>query len=57
MNEKMKMMLHEMIENATQALKRNDSNDNHWKVLVSLLRYRAEEFIPMVEQLEMEEEE
>ena len=41
----MKMQVHAIIENATRALKRYDSHDEHWKVLLSLLRYNAKEFI------------
>tara|TARA_R100001163_G_C5064694_1_gene202379 strand:+ start:2749 stop:2922 length:174 start_codon:yes stop_codon:yes gene_type:complete len=57
MNNEMKMTVHEMIENATQALKRYDKNDKHWKVLISLLRYKSQEFITMVEKFENGEEE
>ncbi len=57
MNYELKMMVHELIENATQALKRNDKEDEHWKVLLSLLRYKAKDFITMVEQFEKGEEE
>ena len=52
MNRELKMKVHEMIENATQALKRCDNNDDHWKVLLSLLRFNAEAFIPMFEEFE-----
>ena len=57
MNNEMKMMVHEIIENATQALRRYDKNDDHWKVLLSLLRYNAKDFITMVEKSEKGEEE
>lgn len=56
MKYEMKMLIHEMIENATQALKRADNNDDHWKTLVSLLRFRSEDLQLMVEQFEEEEE-
>jgi hypothetical protein len=57
MNYEMRMILHEMIENATQALKRADKNDNHWKTLVSLLRFRSEDLQLMVKEIENGEEE
>lgn len=50
----LKMLVHKMIEHATQALKRHDSNDNHWKVLLSLLRFTAEDYVKLFEQLEDE---
>ena len=52
MNNELKMKLHEIIENATQALKRYDKNDDHWKVLLSLLRYNAKEFAKTFTELE-----
>ena len=52
MNNELKMMVHEIIENATQALKRYDKNDDHWKVLLSLLRYEAKNFIKRFEEIE-----
>ena len=55
MNYEMRMLLHEMIENATQALKRADNNDDHWKTLVSLLRFRSEDLQLMVKALDEEE--
>ena len=57
MNNEMKMMVHEMIENATAAIRRNDKGDDHWKVLVSLLRYKAIEYVEMYQRFEKEEEE
>lgn len=54
MNIELKIMVHDMIEFATQALKRHDSNDKHWKVLLSLLRYRAEEYVKLFKELEDE---
>ena len=57
MNNELKMLVHEMIEHSTQALRRYDKNDDHWKVLLSLLRFKAEEFIPMFEEFERSEEE
>tara|TARA_R110002012_G_scaffold58404_6_gene151558 strand:+ start:2029 stop:2214 length:186 start_codon:yes stop_codon:yes gene_type:complete len=57
MNNELKMLVHEIIENATQALRRNDDNDEHWKVLLSLLRYKAIEYAEMYKRLEKEEEE
>lgn len=57
MNYEIRMLLHEMIENSTQALKRADNNDDHWKTLISLLRFRSEDLQLMVEQLERDEEE
>ena len=57
MNYEIRMLLHEMIENATQALKRADMNDDHWKTLISLLRFRSEDLQLMVKQLEEDEEE
>ena len=57
MNNELKMMVHEIIEHATQALMRNDSNNKHWKVLLSLLRYKATEYVEMYQRLEKEEEE
>jgi len=55
MNRELKTTLHEMIENATQALKRNHENDDHWKVLLSLLRYKAKEFIRIFEEVQKNE--
>ena len=52
MNNELKMMVHELIENATQALKRYDKNDEHWKVLLSLLRYDAKKYIKEFEEIE-----
>jgi|TARA_R100000479_G_C6334666_1_gene182963 hypothetical protein len=52
MNNELKMMVHEIIENATQALKRYDNNDDHWKVLLSLLRYNAKGFVKTFNELE-----
>ena len=57
MNDELKMKVHEIVEHSTQALMRNDKEDKHWKVLLSLLRYRAEEFITMFEEFENGEEE
>tara|TARA_R100001510_G_scaffold51662_1_gene51664 strand:- start:767 stop:940 length:174 start_codon:yes stop_codon:yes gene_type:complete len=57
MNNELKMMVHEIIEYSTQALRRYDKNDDHWKVLLSLLRYKAEEFVPMFNKFECGEEE
>ena len=57
MNNELKMLVHEIIGNATQALRRNDDNDEHWKVLLSLLRYKAIEYAEMYKRLEKEEEE
>lgn len=54
MNIELKIMVHEMIEYATQALKRHDSNDEHWKVLLSLLRHRAKRYVELFNQLEDE---
>lgn len=54
MNNELKMKLHEIIENATQALKRHDMDDEHWKVLLELLRYNAKEFIRIFEEGEEE---
>ena len=54
MNDKLKMIMHDMIEYATQALKRYDKDDDHWKTLMSLLRFEA---IKYVEIFEKEEEE
>tara|TARA_Y100000004_G_scaffold25283_1_gene25506 strand:- start:33 stop:203 length:171 start_codon:yes stop_codon:yes gene_type:complete len=56
MNNELKMKLHEIIENATQALKRHDMDDEHWKVLLSLLRYNAREFNHLFTKFEGEEE-
>ena len=47
MNNELKMLVHEIIEIATQALRRHDNNDEHWKVLLSLLHYRAIEYAEM----------
>ena len=52
MNNELKMMVHEIIENATQALKRYDKNDDHWKVLLSLLRYNAKDFAKVFNEIE-----
>ena len=57
MDRELKTVVHEIIENATRALKRNHENDDHWKVLLSLLRYNAKEFIRIFEEGEKEEEE
>ena len=57
MNYEIRMLLHEMIENATQALKRADNNDDHWKTLISLLRFRSEDLQLLVKQYENGEEE
>ncbi len=54
MNTELKMLVHEVIEHATQALKRYDKNDEHWKVLLSLLQYRAEEYVKLFKELEDE---
>jgi hypothetical protein len=54
MNTELKMLVHDMIEFATQALKRHDSNDKHWKVVLSLLRHRAKRYVELFEQLESE---
>ena len=54
MNKELKMKVHEMIENATQALKICDKDDDHWKVLLELLRYKAKEFIRIFEEGEEE---
>lgn len=56
MNNELKMLVHEMIGFATQALKRNDEGDDHWKVLLSLLRYRAKDLSRWFEENEGEEE-
>tara|TARA_R100000353_G_scaffold85272_1_gene63582 strand:+ start:4753 stop:4938 length:186 start_codon:yes stop_codon:yes gene_type:complete len=52
MNNELKMLVHELVENATQALKRYDKNDDHYKVLLSLLRYEAKNFIKRFEEIE-----
>ena len=57
MNYKLKMLVHEIIDDATHALKLYDKNDEHWEVLLSLLRFRAEEYIEMYKEKEEEEEE
>lgn len=54
MNTELNMLVHDMIEFATQALKRHDSNDDHWKVLLSLLRFTAGRYVELFEQLESE---
>lgn len=54
MSRELKTIVHEMIENATRALKRNHENDDHWKVLLSLLRFSAQEFIRIFEEGEEE---
>ncbi len=50
MNRELKMKVHLMIENATQALKRYDKDDDHWKTCLSLLRHDAKEFIRIFEE-------
>lgn len=57
MKNEMKLVVHDIIENATQALRRNDRKDEHWKVLLSLLRYKAEEYLAMFQEFEKGEEE
>jgi|TARA_R100000084_G_scaffold104966_1_gene62012 hypothetical protein len=50
MNREIKTVVHEIIEHATRALKRKHENDEHWKVLLSLLRYSAREFVRIFEE-------
>jgi hypothetical protein len=57
MNNELKMLVHEIIEHATSAIRRNDNNDEHWKVLLSLLRYKAIEYAEMYDRFERGEEE
>ena len=47
MNNELKMMVHEIIDNATEALRRYDNGDEHWRVLLSLLHYRAIDYAEM----------
>jgi len=54
MDRELKSAVHQIIEHATQALKRHHENNNHWKVLLSLLRYNAKDFIRMFEEGEEE---
>ena len=55
MNTEMRTRVHDIVEYATQALKRADNNDDHWKTLVSLLRFRSEDLQLMVKALDEEE--
>lgn len=55
MNTEIKKAIHEIIEYATQTLKRYDNNDDHWIVLVSLLRFEAIKFVKIYEEGEEEE--
>ena len=57
MNNEMKMMVHEIIEHATSAIRRYDNDDDHWKVLLSLLRFKAIEYAEAYQRFEKEEEE
>jgi len=57
MNNEIKMLVHEIIEHATSAIRRYDNGDDHWKVLLSLLRYKAAEYAEMFYRFERGEEE
>ena len=57
LDQQLKMLVHGIINNATEALRRYDNDDEHWRVLLSLLRYRAEEYAEVYQRFERGEEE